>query len=240
VQTKGGRSKAVAVTVLATAKTTGLEPDVAQPGQIVLVRGEASSARRYRLRSVVSRGRRDDRRGARVTIPPVGLPEGAKTSLVLQAGHRATEGVRPLHRPPAAGAPGGSPARAIGERVVIKGRGFLPDRLANTVTFGGQAALVLSASPNELTVVAPPPAPEMMADLPVVVTVAAARLRSHGRLPLAARRRLGLRARSSPGGARAAREALAFVSTELGPVLLLGAAADAASTPERAAKGRRR
>jgi hypothetical protein len=40
VQTKEGRSKPVSVTVLATAKATALEPDVALPGQVVLVRGE--------------------------------------------------------------------------------------------------------------------------------------------------------------------------------------------------------
>ncbi len=39
VQTKGGRSKPVTLTVLGTAQATGLEPDVALPGQVVLVKG---------------------------------------------------------------------------------------------------------------------------------------------------------------------------------------------------------
>ena len=86
--------------------------------------------------------------GAKVTIPSVPLPEGTKTQLVLSTGSGAPRtfdiylGRLPLvvEVDPKRG--------AIGERVVLRGRGFLPEPLQNAVTFAGQPALVLKASPT--------------------------------------------------------------------------------------------
>ena len=63
VQTKGGRSKPVTLTVLGTAQATGLEPDVAMPGQVVLVKGAGFQGQK--LTAQVGGGRGDRRRGDR-------------------------------------------------------------------------------------------------------------------------------------------------------------------------------
>jgi hypothetical protein len=239
VETKGGRSKPVVLTVLVAAKATALEPDVALPGQVVLVKGEGFAGQKLSAQvagmAATVEATAD---GARVTVPAVPLPEGAKTSLVLQAGTTPAKtfdlylGRLPLVLELA-------PARGtVGDRVVIKGRGFLPDPLANTVTFAGQAALVLSASASELAVVVPaPPAGVPAGELPVVV--AAGGRTSAGTVPYVVQRGatsgfvprfFAAPVNEAPG------PGLAFVSTELGPVLLLGGPADAPSTAERAVR----
>jgi hypothetical protein len=174
----------------------------------------------------------------RVTIPAVPLPEGSLTSLVLTAGAAAPRefdlyiGRLPLVTDVS------PPRGAVGERVVLQGRGFRPDPLANTVTFAAQPALVLSATATELSVVAPPPpAGDIAPELPIVVTVAGrassgpaayalVRGASSGFVP----RFFAAPVTEFPGAG------LVFVSTELGPVLLLGGPADAPTTADRAAK----
>jgi hypothetical protein len=215
-----------------------LEPDVGLPGQAVLVKGggfgdQKVSAQVGGLAAPVE----VTANGVRVTIPAVGLPEGSKTALLLVVGAAPPKvfdlyvGHLPLVLEVV------PPRGAIGERVVVKGRGFLPDPRANTVTFGGQTALVLSATPNELTVVAPPPPPEMIAEVPVVVIVASHASGGTAAYYVQRRSTSGFVPRFFAGAvAEAPGEALAFVSTELGPVLLLGGPAEAASTAERAAK----
>jgi hypothetical protein len=238
VQTKGGRSKPVTVTVQVTAKVAGLEPDVALPGQVVLVKGEGFEGQKLSVQvgGVPAAAVEATADGARVTIPAVPLPEGSKTSLVLKAGTAAprTFDLYLGRLPFVAEA---VPRRgAIGDRVVLKGRGFRPDLLANAVSFAGQPALVVSATATELAVIAPsPPAGEPLPELPIVVTVA-------GRASVGTAAFAPVRGATSgfvprffaapvtefPG------EGLAFVSTELGPVLVLGGPAEAASTAERA------
>ena len=240
VQTKGGRSKPVTVTVQVTAKVAGLEPDVALPGQVVLVKGEGFEGQKLSVQvgGVAAAAVEATAEGARVTIPAVPLPEGSKTSLVLKAGTGAPKTFDLyLGRLPFVAE--AAPRRgAIGDRVVLKGRGFRPDPLANAVTFAGQPALVVSATATELAVIAPsPPAGEPLPELPIVVTVA-------GRASVGTAAFAPVRGATSgfvprffaapvtefPG------EGLAFVSTELGPVLVLGGPAEAASTAERAVK----
>jgi hypothetical protein len=215
-----------------------LVPDVALPGQAVLVKGAGFGDQKVSAQvGGVAAPVEVTANGVRVTIPPVGLPEGSKTALLLVVGAASPKvfdlyvGRLPLVLEVV------PPRGAIGERVVVKGRGFLPDPRANTVTFGGQTALVLSATPNELTVVAPPPPPEMIAEVPVVVIVASHASGGTAAYYVQRRSTSGFVPRFFAGAvAEAPGEALAFVSTELGPVLLLGGPAEAASTAERAAK----
>jgi hypothetical protein len=120
--------------------------------------------------------------------------------------------------------------------VVLTGRGFMPNPLANAVTFAGQPALVLQASTTSLTVIAPPPPPdEIQPDLAIVVaaggrasTGSAAfkltRTSSAGFLPSF----FAAPVVEFPG------TGYAFVSSELGPLLLLGGPAEAASIGDRA------
>jgi hypothetical protein len=240
VQTKGGRSRPVSVTVQGTANATGLDPDVALPGQVVLVRGEGLQGQTLtaQVGGVAAAAVEATAEGARVTIPSVPVAEGSKTSLVLKAGTAPPRsfdlyiGRLPLVTEVV-------PLRgAVGDRVVLKGRGFRPDPLANTVTFAGQAALVVSATGTELTVIAPPPpAGEALPELPIVVTVAGrassgpsaftpVRIATSGFVP----RFFAAPVTEFPGAG------LVFVSTELGPVLVLGGHADASSTADRAVK----
>jgi hypothetical protein len=237
VETKGGRSEAVTITVQAAARATALEPDVALPGQVVLVRGEGFQGQRLsaQVAGIPAAAVETTAEGARVTIPAVGLPEGSKTFLALQSGNSPPKsfdlfiGRLPLVLEV-------TPERGpLGERVVLAGRGFLPDPRFNTVAFGGQPALVLSASATELTVIAPAPPPDVLGELPIVVTVA-------GRSSAANATYAVLRPALSSFVPRffaapvteAPGEPFVFVSTELGPVLLFGGRADAPSTAERA------
>jgi hypothetical protein len=240
VETKGGRSKPVSVTVQASAKVAGIEPDVALAGQVVLVRGEGFQGQTLsaQVAGIPAAAVEATAEGARVTIPTVSLPEGSKTSLTLKVGASAAKsfdlylGRLPLVLEV------NPPRGLVGDRVVLKGRGFQPDPLANAVTFAGQTALVLSATATELAVVAPPPPPgDVQPELPIVVT-------SGGRASTGTAAFVLMRGATSgfvprffaaavteyPG------ERLAFVSTELGPVLVLGGAADSPSTADRAAK----
>ena len=238
VQTKGGRSSAVNVTVRIEATATAVSPDVVMAGQVVLVRGEGlvGQALSAQVAGIASPSVEATAEGARVTIPAVPLPEGSITQLVLSAGGGPPKtfdiyiGRLPLviDVAPKFG--------AIGDRVVLTGRGFMPDPLQNAVTFAGQPALVLQASVTSLTVIAPPPPPdEVQPDLPVVVaaggrasTGSAAfkltRTSSSGFLP----RFFAAPVVEFPGSG------YVFVASEIGPVLLLGGPAEAGSTAERA------
>jgi hypothetical protein len=240
VQTKGGRSKPVTVTVQPAAKVAGIEPDVALAGQVVLVRGEGFQGQSLsaQIAGIPAAAVEATAEGARVTIPSVPLPEGSKTSLTLKVGSAPPKsfdmylGRLPLVLEVS------PPKGLVGDRVVLKGRGFQPDPLANAVTFAGQTALVLSATPTEIAVVAPPPpAGDIVPELPIVVT-------SGGRASAGTATFVLVRGATSgfvprffaaavteyPG------ERLAFVSTELGPVLLFGGAAGSPTTADRAAK----
>ncbi len=238
VETKGGRSNPVNITVRIEATATAVSPDVAMPGQVVLVRGEGLVGQTLsaQVAGVDAPSVEATAEGARVTIPNVPLPEGSATQLVLSAGSSPPKtfdifiGRLPLviDVAPKFG--------AIGERVVLTGRGFMPDPLQNAVTFAGQPALVLQASVTSLTVIAPPPPPdEVQPDLPVVVAAGGrasignaafklTRTSSSGFLP----RFFAAPVVEFPGSG------YAFVSSELGPVLLLGGPAELPSTAERA------
>jgi hypothetical protein len=239
VETPSGRTGPLSFTVIAVPTATALEPDVALPGQKVLIRGENLKGARLAVEfgGMAAAAVEPVPEGLRAVVPNLQLPEGSKTPVIVHVADRSTKplellvGRLPLvlELKPKQG--------AVGDRVVLAGRGFLADPTANAVTFGGQAALVLSASPTELSVVVPAaPAAEVQPDVPVVVAV-------------------GGRA-SSPSSFLVARNAtsgyvphffaapvpdypdagFAFVSTELGPVLVLAGRADAASTTERAFK----
>jgi hypothetical protein len=129
------------------------------------------------------------------------------------------------------------PRASAGERVTIKGRGFDPTLAGNVVSFAGQPSLVFTASETELTVAAPSvPSSSSLFEAPVVVE-AKGRASNAGAFALV---------RVSPGyftpryfpapvPEHAGRDH-AFISTDLGPSLLLGGKGDAPSTAERAAK----
>jgi hypothetical protein len=124
----------------------------------------------------------------------------------------------------------------VGERVVIKGRGFDPDAAGNAVTIGGSPALVLTASPSELAVVAPVASTAESPEIPVVVTAGgrASAADVHYFLSRATASAFRPRFFAAPV-TRYPGDALAFVSTQLAPVLLLGGPGQSESTAVRAA-----
>jgi len=238
VETSQGRSRPLSITVRVEATTTGVSPDVVMPGQTVLVRGEGLQGQNLSalVGGVTAPSVEAVPEGARITIPSLPLPEGSRTQLVLNTGSGPPRtfdlylGRLPLviEIEPKRG--------AIGDRVVLKGRGFMPEPLQNAVSFAGQPALVLKASPSELTVIAPPPPQgEIQPELPIVVTAGGrastggpsftpARGSTSGFVPAF----FAAPVVEFPGSG------YVFVSTEIGPVLLFGGPAGAPSTADRA------
>jgi hypothetical protein len=172
-----------------------------------------------------------------VVLPALaGAREGQKTELVIQAGGTTLEpmeffiGRSPLVLEL-------DPARGVeGERVVIKGRGFAAETASNAVTFGGTPGLVLTASHNELVVVAPVTSIAESPEVPVVVTAGGRASSERARYFITrpttsnfAPRFFAAPVTRHPG------EPLAFVSSQLGPVLLLGGPAESVSIAVRAA-----
>jgi IPT/TIG domain/FHA domain len=239
VETAHGRTSPKTFNVIAVPTATLLEPDVAMPGQMILIRGENLSGPHVAVEfgGMAAAAVEPATEGLRAAVPNVQLPEGSKTPVIVRVGEKATKPLDLLiGRLPlviAVKPPQGS----VGDRVVLTGRGFQPNPAANAVTFAGQRALVLGATSTELTVVAPAAPPgEVQPDIPVVVAAS-------GKVSSPATFILSRNTTSAylPHFFAAPvpeypDEGLVFVSTELGPVLLIGGRADAASPAERAFK----
>ncbi|HEY7514968.1 MAG TPA: IPT/TIG domain-containing protein, partial [Vicinamibacteria bacterium] len=232
VETGDGRSNALFFKLSAAPRIESLSPDVALPGQIVELRGRNLGQKPVVAVSGNAAEVVEVREGSlRFKIPDIPVTPGEGASVVVQLG---TESSRPaplfLGRLPllTGVAP---PQGSAGDRVTVKGRGFDPNPVNDSVSFAGVPALVFTATEREIVVAAPSVAsPSAQVDAPIVV-------RSRGRdsnpIPFQL-------LRSSPGyfvpryfpvpvtehpGADHA-----FVSTDLGPVLLLGGRAGASST----------
>ena len=238
VQGKGGRSNALFVKIARLPRITRLEPDVALPGTEVTVHGQHFDGGPVTVRVG---GEKVEVKDATAESLRVKVPEGAGTdgqsvSVTVEMGTDTARAVPLLlgrlplviEVAPAFG--------AIGQRVTIKGRGFDPVATANKVTIGGSPALVLAAGPNELQVAAPAaPTTGSQENLPVIVEARGAT--SSGRStfalahPLSGNARLRFFPAPAPQGAPGR---YVFVSTEIGPVLLLTGKADAGTTAERA------
>lgn len=238
VETKGGRSSPISLSILRSAKLTALEPDVAAAGQSVLIKGEGFSGQTVtvQIAGMASPSVQEVPGGIRAVVPAVPLPEGSTTSVVVKAGSRPERSF-PLiigHLPLLLELK--PPRGVVGQVVTLVGRGFAASARENAVTFGGQRALVLSADETTLTAVAPPPpANEVQPDFPVVVSTGG---RSTGSLVSFGYQRTTTsgfipRFYAAPVE-QFPNEDLAFVSTEIGPVLLLAGAAGASSTAQRA------
>ncbi len=237
VETKGGVSAPVTVTVLARGEARMVQPDVAMPGQRILVRGEGLTGQvSVRVAGLAATGVETTPEGVRAVVPDVGLPEGAKTTVTVQAGSAPVRsfdfmigrlplvlGVKPEAGPP-------------GQLVAIEGRGFAPDRRANQVSFAGVPALVISAAQSELKVIVPVPAAgDLQPELAVVVKTGDRTSSSRVYYQLARAATSGFRPRFFPAPvAEYPGEDLAFVSTEIGPVLLLAGRAGGPAAADRA------
>ncbi len=240
VETAGGKSRPVTLKIYRALKVTALEPDVVMPGDALLIKGQNLSGTPL---SVVIGGMAAEVKEAqpdqiRVVVPAIPAVEGLKSQVTVSVGSDVAKSMDLLlgRLPLVSGATPKS--GQAGDRVVIAGRGFDPNPPQNEVTFSGQPALVLAATPTELTVVAPV-TPKGEGTLSAEVHV-----RAQGKESTTSATFVLTRASSSIYTPRfyAApvteypTEDLAFVSTEIGPFLLLGEKGDAASTAERAAR----
>ncbi len=212
VQGKGGRSNALFVKIARLPRITRLEPDVALPGTEVTVHGQHFDG------------------------GPVTVRVGGSVSVTVEMGTDTARAVPLLLGRLPLVVEVAPDFGAIGQRVTIKGRGFDPVATGNKVTIGGTPALVLAAGPNELQVAAPAaPTIGSQETLPVIVEARGAT--SSGRStfalahPLSGNARMRFFPASAPQGAP---DRYVFVSTEIGPVLLLTGKADAGTTAERA------
>ncbi|MGD8894706.1 MAG: IPT/TIG domain-containing protein [Acidobacteriota bacterium] len=220
-----------------TPHVTAVEPEVALPGESVLIRGEhLSPPVSVTFGGTPAEVAETTEQTIRVVLPDLVMIPGQKTELVVQAGGTTMEpmeffiGRLPLVLEV-------TPTRGpVGERVVIKGRGFDPNATGNAVTFGGAPSLVLTASSNELTVVAPTASTAGSPEIPVVVTAGGRASADNVRyfLTRATASAFVPRFFAAPV-TRYPGEPLAFVSTPLAPVLLLGGPGPADSTAIRAA-----
>jgi hypothetical protein len=238
VETRGGRTKPVTLKVYRAPKVTSAEPDVVMPGDEVLLKGQNLGGKPL---SVVVGGMVAEVKDAqadqiRITVPNLPTIEGRKVAVSVQIGPDSAKpaeimfGRLPLVL-------GVSPNKgSAGDKVNVQGRGFDPNPKGNLVTFSGQPALVLAASPNELAVAAPTaPNANTQSDTEVSVKAKGVASTSSVRFLLTrlssgtfVPRFFAAPVTEYPG------DEMAFVSTELGPLLLLGGKGNVPSTGERA------
>ena len=227
VKTGAGHSKSVPLKVSIAGEATALEPQVAFTGQTVLIRGAglAEGAISVQIGGMEPRSMERAADGVRVVVPDLGLPEGSRTTVAVQAGPKARSfelliGHLPLllDVEPKSG--------RVGQKLVLSGRGFDPDRHANPVTFAGHPALVLSAKTTEITaVVPPPPAGDMHPEIAVAVTVAGSTSAERATYQVARGATSGFRPSFFPDAVtEITGDDPAIVATEIGPVLLLAGA----------------
>jgi hypothetical protein len=237
VRTEDGTSPPLSVSILQNPRVTALEPDVALPGASVLVRGERlTNPVTVKVADVAAEVTEATPEAVRFVVPDLSLPEGQKVEVVVQSGTTAAQpaeliiGRLPLILEV-------SPEQGQeGDRVVLKGRGFDPEPGGNTVEFGISPALVLTATPSELTVVAPPVEIGASPEVPVVVTSGGQTSGHSAGFTVTRPSSSTFQPRFYAGPvAQHPEEDLAFVSTRLGPVLLLGGPEQKASTALRAA-----
>jgi hypothetical protein len=238
VENRGGKSKPLSLRVYRPPQVSGVQPDVAMPGDEITIKGLNLDGKplTVSISGMVAEVKEAEPGTIKVVVPAAPVVEGRTVPVnVLIGAESAKPAELIMGRLPLV--MGVSPTQgAAGQKVVIKGRGFDPTPRGNLVTFGGQGALVLSASASELTVAAPsPPIGETQAK--VGVAVKASGNTSAGQTPFVLTRVssstfvphfFATPVPDDPGGV------LAFVSTDLGPVLLLGGKDQAGSTAERA------
>jgi hypothetical protein len=238
VENRGGKSKPLALRVYRAPQVSGVQPDVAMPGDEITIKGQNLDGKplTVSISGMLAEVKEAEPGTIKVVVPAVPVPEGRAVPVNVQIGGEAAKpadlivgrlplvtGVSPIQGP-------------AGQKVVVKGRGFDPTVRGNVVTFGEQPALVLGASASELTVAAPaPPLGETQAKVGVTVKSGASTSSSQTSFVLTrvssavfVPRFFAVPVPEDTQGV------LAFVSTDLGPVLLLGGRDQAGSTAERA------
>jgi uncharacterized protein (TIGR03437 family) len=238
VQTRGGRSNALFVKVYQGPRVTAVEPPVALPGSEVVLRGEhlEGPALTVLVGGLPATVKESAGGALRILVPDLPLLEGRAVAVSVQV---AGEAGRPadliLGRLPLVTKlvpPSGAP----GTRVAVQGHGFDPDVGGDQVTIGGEHALLLSATATEIAAIVPAPAGSgSQVQAPVVVHARGGTSSGGVAFVVMSPSESAFRPHYFPAAvAERPSEDVVFVSTELGPTLLLAGKADAPSTAERA------
>jgi hypothetical protein len=234
----GKKSKPFAFKVYRAPRVVGLEPDVAMPGQEILIQGQNLDGNPLTVNvgGMPAEIKEAVPASVRVVVPQLPTAQGKVVPVNVQIGPDSakpaelTLGYLPLVMSV-------SPDKGeAGEKVVIKGRGFDADAEDNEVYFANQPALILAASEIELTVVAPS---AVSADFQVTTQV---HVKANGAISSSPVMFTLLRQSASTFPLRfyaasvLAHPQFAFVATDLGPVLVLGGGeTDVEATAARAA-----
>jgi hypothetical protein len=208
-------------------RVTSLEPEAALPGRELVLNGMnlAGPDVKITVGGVEAKPIESTATRVRLVVPKLPIVvEGQPVAVVVQAGSVRSRpvdlflGRLPLvsEIAPRTGVPG--------DPVVVKGRGFDPSPAGNRVSFGDDPALVVSATPSELAVIIPAPKSSLnRVDAAVVVKRGGASSSSDSVIfnitrPAAGTYKLRFFGAAVEGDTTGEQ---AFVSTELGPVLLL-------------------
>lgn len=238
VESRGRRSRTMTLTLAVPPSVSSIDPEVAGPSAVVTASGRhLDGAHDVQVGGLPAEVLESAPERLRFRLPSqLVAAEGTEVPVVMHmAGGRVRTRLIFGHLPVLSEV---TPRQGVaGERVVLRGYGFSPNADGNRVMFGERQALVLGASPRELTVAAPPPGTAAgQSGLEVTVHTAdgasttplsftCVRQPSGSFVP----RFFAAPAVEHPGHDHA------FVATELGPVLLLSGRGDAPSTAERAA-----
>ena len=237
VRANGRVSSSHVLRLYLVSRIQSVQPDVALPGdEVVLKLGSPPDGTPVvRVKGLLAELLESKGALLRVRVPETNAPLGTRVPVTL-------EGVGDPG-PPAFILIGKLPllseiapdAGLAGTRVTLKGRGFSSEPAKNVVRFGARSAPVLSASANELLVSAPPP-PASESQFPASLTVLVAGSSSNSvsftqKRPSSAvfvPRFFVAQVEGQPQQL--------FVSSELGPLILLGEQDAAPSLGERAAR----
>jgi hypothetical protein len=236
VERGGVLSNQLFITVVALPKIAALRPDVAMPGETVAVSGKALDGEPLMVlvggqpAEVIERGPEE----LRLRVPDLPVLPGRPAPVLVRAGSESSKpvplllGRLPLliEVQPRSG--------MAGDRVRLRGRGFDASPAGNRVQFGGLPALLFSATEEELAVAVPSAPGGVQGEAEVAVEV---RGRTSNPQPFTITRlsagTFTPRFFPAPVPGDPAR---VFVSSELGPLLLLGGRGETANVVERASQ----
>ncbi len=240
VTTSSGSSQPLKVQVYRAPRITSVDPDVVMAGQEVMIRGENLDGKPLVLSfaGVPAEVREASTTVLKAVVPAIPVRSGGTVMVAVAIGPDAAQPMDALvgRLPLVLGL---EPQRGVaGDRIQIKGRGFATDDVGNQVLIGTQRALILSSSPNMLTVVAPGSS-SGFSEENVTVQVTSKGVPSSNPASFSIIRSSGgsyvPRFFAAPA-LDSAGPGAAFVACELGPIFALGAKGDDASTAERAVR----
>ena len=238
VQTRAGQSNALFLKIYKGPRVTSVEPPVALPGSDVLLRGDHLDGPGLvvQVGGLPATVKETGPGTLRILVPDLPMLEGRAVAISVQvAGETGRPADLVLGRLPLVTkvAPQSGPP---GTRVTLRGFGFDPDVRGDQVTIGGEHALLLTATATEIGAIVPAPlVPGNQVQAPVIVEARGGASSGGVAFIVISPSESVFRPYYFPAavGERPG-EDVAFVSTALGPALLLSGKADAPSTAERA------